>query len=163
MAKKFLVPIADREPLAWIVQERRTAFAAHRAREAAGLEPGDVLFLYTTRGCFRNPTRDRGRVISLAVVRKTIHTPDRIPKFRGHAYPHVVELEIASLAPLRDGVELAPLIPKLQRTFPDPRSWSIRMHRALVPLDPQDAELIAKELVPVVRPYEVSAPGYRAL
>lgn len=45
----YLLPIADREPLLWIVQERRTAFAEHRAAEAARLERGDRLFLYTTR------------------------------------------------------------------------------------------------------------------
>jgi hypothetical protein len=45
-----LLPIADREPLRWIVHEQRTAFAEHRAAEAAKLSPGDRLFLYTTRG-----------------------------------------------------------------------------------------------------------------
>jgi hypothetical protein len=65
----YLLPIADREPLAWIVREQRTAFGEHRRREAEALAVGDVLFLYTTRGCFRNPTRDRGRVIGRAVVK----------------------------------------------------------------------------------------------
>ncbi len=163
MVKHFLVPIADREPLAWIVLERRTAFAPHRAREAANLEPGDVLFLYTTRGCFRNPTRDRGRVICRAVVRTPILTPRDVPTFGDQEYPNVIELEITSLAPRREGVELAPLIPRLPRTFPDPRSWSIRMRRALVPLDAADARLIETELQPVVRPYKESVSSYRAL
>lgn len=39
--KAYLLPIADREPLAWIVAEQRTAFPAYRAREAAALAPGD--------------------------------------------------------------------------------------------------------------------------
>jgi hypothetical protein len=57
--RAYLLPIADREPLAWIVGEQKTAFAEHRTREAARLQEGDRLFLYTTRGCFRTPTRDR--------------------------------------------------------------------------------------------------------
>jgi len=66
--RTYLLLIADREPLAWIISEQRTAFGEHRAREAEKLEPGDALLLYTTRGCFRNPTRDRGRVIGRATV-----------------------------------------------------------------------------------------------
>ena len=64
----YILPIADREPLTWIVTEQRTAFPEGRAREALRLERGDRLFLYSTRGCFRNPTRDRGRVIGIATV-----------------------------------------------------------------------------------------------
>jgi hypothetical protein len=163
MAKAFLLPIADREPLAWIVREQRTAFAEHRAREAAGLEPGDVLFLYTTRGCFRNPTRDRGRVIGRAVVSRPAKLAKRSVAFGGHEYPHVVELDIKSLAPLRGGVELAPLVQKLRETFPDPATWSVRMRRALVPLAERDAMVIERALQPLAPPYAQSAGSYHAL
>lgn len=156
----YLVPIADREPLAWIVREQRTAFAEHRAREAAALEPGDVLFLYTTRGCFRNPTRDRGRVIGGAVVTRPAKRSNRVPAFGGRDYPHVVELAIESLAPLRGGIELAPLVSKLPSTFPDPQTWSVRLRRALVPLDDHDAKVIERALDPIARPYAETAAGY---
>lgn len=142
----YLLPIADREPLAWILREQRTAFGEHRAREAHALERGDVLFLYTTRGCFRNPTRDRGRVIGRATVQRAARRAGRAPAFGGREFPYVVELEIESLAPLREGLELAPLVPRLKRTFPDPRSWSVRMRRALVPLAGRDAALVEREL-----------------
>jgi hypothetical protein len=158
----YLLPIADREPLACIVREQRTAFAQHRARDAAAVEPGDVLFLYTTRGCFRNPTRDRGRVIGRAVVARPAKRAKPAVAFGGHEYPHVVELDIECLAPLRGGVELAPLVPKLRETFPDPTTWSVRMRRALVPLAERDARLIAFELEPVVGPYADAAPSYEA-
>jgi len=146
MSSAYLLPIADREPLAWILRGQRTAFGEHRAREARALEAGDVLFLYTTRGCFRNPTRDRGRVIARATVKAPARRAGRAPTFAGREFPYVVELAIESLAPLREGVELAPLVPRLKRTFPDPRSWSVRLRRALVPLDPADAALIEREL-----------------
>ena len=110
----YLLPIADREPLAWIIAEQRTAVAAHRRAEAERLEPGDGILLYTTRGCFRNPTRDRGLVIGQADVVKpalVLHEPIR---FRGREYPIGVDLRIRSLAPLRRGVELAPLVAQLE-------------------------------------------------
>jgi hypothetical protein len=161
-ARTYLLPLADREPLAWILREQRTAFAEHRAREAAALESGDVLFLYTTRGCFRNPTRDRGRVIGRAVVAAPTKRARRAPTFGDRKYPYVVELSIESLAPFREGIELAPLVPKLRRTFPDPATWGIRMRRALVPLDPEDAEFLDRELPSVARPYPEHLDSYVA-
>jgi hypothetical protein len=158
--RAFLHPISDREALAWIIRERRTAFGENRAREAAALEPGDALFLYTTRGCFRNPTRDRGRVVARAVVRRRQHRAARVPGFRGHEYPYVVALDIEALAPFRSGLELAPLVPRLQATFPDPATWSIRMRRALVPLSEGDAKVLGAALQEWERPYELTASGY---
>ncbi|MCC6223698.1 MAG: hypothetical protein IT201_09460 [Thermoleophilia bacterium] len=160
MPASYLLPIAEREPLRWIVAEQRTVFAEHRAADAARLEIGDRLFLYTTRGCFHNPTRDRGRVIGEARVAAPVRRADPPPVFDGREYPHRVELEIASLAPLRQGVELAPLVPRLSRTFPDKATWSVRMRRALVPLDSRDAVLIARELSSVARPYAQARDTY---
>jgi hypothetical protein len=161
--RSYLLPIADREPLSWILRGQRTAFGEHRAREAGALEAGDVLFLYTTRGCFRNPTRDRGRVIGRATVTSPARRAGRPPTFGGREFPYVVELAIESLARLREGVELAPLVPRLKHTFPDPKSWSVRMRRALVPLDPVDAALIERELRSVAKRYATALQSYRSL
>ena len=163
MARSFLLPIADREPLAWIVREQRTAFTDNRARDAAALESGDVLFLYSTRGCFRNPTRDRGRVIGRAIVVGAATRARRAPAFGDRKYPNIVDLDIESLAPLRSGIELAPLVPKLSQTFPDAATWSVRMRRALVPLGERDASLIARKLASVALPYSEAARGYEAI
>jgi hypothetical protein len=163
MSAAYLLPIADREALAWIVSARRTAFGEHRRRDAEALAVGDNLFLYTTRGCFRNPTRDRGRVIGKAVVTTTAARARRAPAFGGREYPLVVELEIEALAPLRQGVELAPLVSKLRATFPDSATWSVRMRRALVPLDGADAIVIEHELRGVAVEYAAALPGYEAL
>lgn len=163
MARAFLAPIADREPLAWIVREQRTAFGENRAREADALEVGDVLFLYTTRGCFRNPTRDRGRVIGRATVKAPVRRVARAPSFGGREFPYLVELVIASLAPLREGLELASLVPLLERTFPDAKTWSVRMRRALVPLDQQDAAEVGRRLRRHVRPYPAARDTYAGI
>jgi hypothetical protein len=159
-SRAYLLPIAEREPLRWIVAEQRTAFAEHRAADAARLAVGDRLFLYTTRGCFHNPTRDRGRVIGEARVTAPARRVTPPPSFNGVEYPHVVQLDIRSLAWLREGAELAPLIPRLKATFPDPATWSVRMRRALVPLDTRDAELIARELIEAASPYSEAVGSY---
>jgi hypothetical protein len=72
----------------------------------------------------------------------------------------VVELEIEQLAPLREGVELAPLVPRLAHTFPDPKSWSVRMRRALVPIEAADARPIERKLETVASEYTSALASY---
>jgi hypothetical protein len=155
----YLHPVADREPLAWILHERKTAFGEHREREARALAADDRLLIYATRGCFRNPTRDRGRVIAAAVVSSAAAALAEEVAFRGHKYTVGVDLQIERLAPRRDGVELAPLVGRL-RAFPDPRSWSARMRRALVPLPDKDASLLERELAKLAPPYPEALESY---
>ena len=68
MSRHYLLVIGDRAALAWVLAEQRMAFPALRRSQAMALEIGDELLVYTTRGCFRNPGRDRGRVMGLAKV-----------------------------------------------------------------------------------------------
>jgi hypothetical protein len=159
----YLLPIADRQALAWILRQQRTAFGDNRAREAKALEVGDELFLYTTRGCFRNPTRDRGRVIGRAIVTGPAKRARKSPSFAGREFPYVVELSIETVSPLREGLEFPPLVPRLSRTFPDPVTWSVRMRRALVPLDSRDAETIGTALEPFVRSYADAIRTYKSI
>jgi hypothetical protein len=140
----YLLPISDREPLEWIVSESRTAFPSYRRREAEALEVGDKLLLYTTRGCFRNPTRDRGRVIGVASVARPARDLAKPVRFGEREFPIGLDLEIESLVPRGAGVELAPLIPKLRKSFPNPRAWSARLRRALVPVSSPDAVTIER-------------------
>jgi hypothetical protein len=143
----YLLPISDREPLAWILSESRTAFPSHRRREADALAVGDKLLLYTTRGCFRNPTRDRGRVIGVATVESAVTELGTPMEFRGREFPLLVELSVDALAPLGRGIELAPLVARLRESFPKPTAWSATMRRALVPLAVGDG----RKLVRLVR------------
>jgi hypothetical protein len=155
----YLLPIADREPLAWIVAEQRTAVSERRRREAETLEPGDRLFLYTTRGCFRNPTRDRGRVIGIAEVTRRARELDDPVRFGSREYPIEIALRIESLAPRGAGVELTSLLDRLE-SFPNKRAWSAYMRRALVPLAQRDGATIAGALRRATRPYRESADSY---
>ena len=159
--RTYLLPIADREPLTWILKEQRTAFPPWRAREAQELASGDRLLLYTTRGCFHNPTRDRGRVIGLATVTAPSSTLRKPVRFGDREYTIGVPFSIERLAPLRQGVELAPLVPALA-SFPNARAWSGRMRRALVPLTPDDAKLIVRELERLAALYPEQLAGYAA-
>lgn len=123
-----------------------------RAREAERLERSDRLFLYSIRGCFRNPTRDRGRVMGIATVTARASELEEPVRFGEREFPIGVKLTIELLAPLREGVQLAPLVERLE-VFPDPQSWSARMRRALVPLASRDAALLEREVRKVARSY----------
>jgi hypothetical protein len=142
----YLLPIADRDPLIWILRERNTAFATHRRREAARLDRGDRLLLYTTRGCFRNPTRDRGRVIGIATVKGRPRELVEPVRFGSREFPLKVDFRFDVLLPRDEGIELAPLVPTLPKTFPNPAAWSAWMRRALVPVDDAEGEEIGRSL-----------------
>jgi hypothetical protein len=61
-----LLLISDREALAWVLSEQQFAFPQGRVKSIPPV--GSGVLLYTTRGCYRNPTRDRGLVMGLATV-----------------------------------------------------------------------------------------------
>lgn len=144
-----LLVIGDSIGLVWVLKNSRMAFPPGRGGQARKLEPGDELLLYTTRGCFHNPTRDRGQVVGEMTVLSAPATLERPLELAGRTFTVSCELQFKSLAPRGEGVELAPLVDDL-RTFPDPRSWSALMRRPLVPLDDADAVWLRSLLRPRV-------------
>ncbi|WP_030856148.1 hypothetical protein [Streptomyces sp. NRRL S-37] len=160
MPSSHLLIIGDRAALGWVVTEQRMAFPAGRTKAARALEEGDEIFLYTTRGCFRNPTRDLGRVIARASVATPVRTLDEPVVFGDRSFTEGCRLEVSGLAPFRDGLVLRDLVPRLS-VFPDPATWSVRMRRASLPLPPADAGLVRAELRPLLRPYDEAADAYR--
>lgn len=145
-----LVIISDHEPLAWVLRTQQMAFPAGRAATGLPAE-GDRALLYTTRGCYRNPTRDRGRVMGLAIVTSPVETLPEPVVFGERRFTSGCSLRVEGLTPVREGVVLADLVPRLE-VFPDERSWSVRMRRAALPLPPADAELLTRELGPLLGP-----------
>jgi hypothetical protein len=111
------------------------AFPIYRRREAEQLARGDLLVLYATRGCFHNPTRDRGRVTGVASVKRPAYD-----------LTEPVDLGFEALAPRGEGVELAPIVADLPRTFPNPAAWRATLRRALVPFDGGEAQQIIEQL-----------------
>jgi hypothetical protein len=160
LSPAYLLILGDRDGLLWVLQNRRMAFTESRAAEVADLRAGDRLFLYTSRGCYHNPTRDRGRVIGEAEAKEA---PTRLAKpisIGGRVFSYACDIELRSLAPFREGVVLADLVRRLE-VFPDQRSWSARMRRPLLALSARDARLIAKEVAPIARPVGEAIDGYR--
>ncbi|MFJ8698278.1 hypothetical protein [Streptomyces ardesiacus] len=159
MSSAHLLIIGDRAALSWVVTEQRMAFPAGRAKAARALGEGDEVFVYTTRGCFRNPTRDLGRVIGRATIVSPVRVLDEPVVFNERSYSEGCRLKVSGLAPFREGLVLRDLVPRLS-VFPDPATWSVRMRRASLTLPPTDAELVRTELEPLLRPYGEMREGY---
>lgn len=160
MPSTHLLIIGDRAALSWVVTEQRMAFPAGRARAARALEEGDEIFLYTTRGCFRNPTRDLGRVIGRATVASPVRLLEKPVVFGERAFTEGCRLRLSGLARFREGLVLRDLVPRLS-VFPDPATWSVRMRRASLTLSSKDADLVRTELEPLLRPYDEVVDAYR--
>lgn len=159
MGADYLLIIGDREPLAWILSEGLMAFPAHRSHDAGQVSEGDRLFLYTTRGCFHNPGRDRGRVIGEATVSTGVSTLKTPVEFGERSYSLGCSLDITGLAPRDEGPEMTGLVDDLH-LLPDTKSWGVRLRRVLAPLDKHDVGVLHKKLQPLMRPINQSRGGY---
>jgi hypothetical protein len=155
VANDFMLVIGDREPLAWILTNERMAFSRSRSE----LAEGDRLFLYATRGCFRNPVRNRGRVIGEARVAGSVNLLPEPIVFGEKAFPFGCDLQITGLAARNTGPELRDMVSKLHR-FPDPQTWSAQLRRVLVPLDAHDAAIVHNELAPLMNALPINRAGY---
>jgi hypothetical protein len=159
MSRSYLLVIGDAAPLAWVLAEQRMAFPALRRSQAATLAIGDKLFIYSTRGCFHNPKRDRGRVMGLALVSSDVHDLAEPVVFGERRYTSGCALDIQGVAPLRDGVELSPLVPQLQ-AFPDARTWSVRLRQPLVRLGRHDVAVLKPKLCPLLKSLHSELDAY---
>lgn len=143
----YLLVLGERQAIAWVLREQRMAFPAGRVR-AQPLEPGDELYVYTTRGAYKNPTRDRGRVIGRALVTDRVAPLDPPVEIAGRTFPVGCGLRVEELVPWGAGVELGPLAERLT-VFPKPAAWSAYLRRTLVPLPGADARTIRDLLRPL--------------
>ncbi|MDC2953020.1 hypothetical protein PO587_00955 [Streptomyces gilvifuscus] len=160
MPSTHLLIIGDRAALSWVLTEQRMAFPAGRSKAARALEEGDEIFLYTTRGCFGNPTRDLGRVIGRATVASSVRVLEEPVVFGERSFTEGCRLAVSGLARFREGLVLRELVPRLS-VFPDPATWSVRLRRASLTLPSGDADLVRAELGPLLRPYAETAEQYR--
>lgn len=157
--RSYLLVIGEREALAWVLRESRMAFPPTRRAEVDRLSPGDELLIFTTRGCWHNPTRDRGRVIGRATVTSPVVVYDQAVEIAGREFTRGCGIEVHGLAPVGDGVELAPLVPRLE-AFPSGNGWGIRLRRPLLELPAADAELLRNHLAALARDPGVVTRGY---
>lgn len=131
-----------------------TAIPARRSGE------GDKVFLYATRGYFRNPTRDLGRVVGLAAITSPLWILDEPVVFNDRFFTEGCRLKVPGPAPFREGLVLRDLVPRLS-VFSDSATWSVRMRRASLTLPPGDVDLVRTELEPLLRPISEGWDGYR--
>ncbi|WP_406259484.1 hypothetical protein OIA45_13445 [Streptomyces chartreusis] len=160
MPPAYLLIIGDRAALSWVITEQRMAFPAGRSKGARALAEGEEVFLNATRGCFRNPTRDLGRVIGRATITSPVRVLDEPVVFNERSATEGCRVKVSGLAPFREGLVLRDLVPRLS-VFPDSATWSVRMRRASLTLPPADAELVRTELEPLLRSYGETREGYR--
>ncbi|GAA4192443.1 hypothetical protein [Microbispora amethystogenes] len=158
----YLLILGEREAVAWVLRESRMAFPPTRRSEVNRLTAGDDLFVLTTRGCWHNPARDRTRIIDTARVTSEVTAYEEPVTIAGREFTRGCGIALRSLAPYLTGVELAPLVPRLE-AFPDARSWSIRLRRPLLELGAPDAALLAHALDGVTREPASVIPDYLSL
>ncbi len=159
MGTAYLLILGDRDAIAWVLREQRMAFPRTPRAEVAALAEGDRLYLYATRGAWRNPTRDRGRVIGTARVASSVRAFDEPLRIAGRTFHSGCSLQVEDLVPHPGGVPLQPLVEKLE-AFPKPEAWSIYLRRTLRRLPPADARLLDRELRPLVTSRQAALPSY---
>jgi hypothetical protein len=147
----YLLIIGDCDALQWVLNKRRMAFPPHRERLAGELSRGDRVFLYTTRSCWRNPTRDRGRIAGVGRVISEVKLYRRPIEVAGRPFTSGCDVVWDRLAPPREGLELVPLVPRLQ-VFADTPAWYMQLRRPLLRLTDADGESLARELEPLTEP-----------
>src|SRR5690606_17885828 len=130
--------------------------------EVAALTEGDRLYVYATRGAWRNPTRDRGRVIGTAWVTSKVRAFDAPLESAGRRFSPGCALWAASVVRYRGGVELGPRVGALARP-PRPAAWTICLRRSLLRLPPGDARLLDRHLGPLSTSREAALPTYEAV
>ena len=145
--------------MAWLLTERRWAIPRERLRSAPPV--GHEILLYTTRGCYRNPGRDRGLVMGHAVVSSPPGTLEAPVSFRGRDFTIGFDVEVTGVAEVHNGVELGPLAGQLD-FLPDPATWSVRLRRSLVPLSDRDARTLTTRLKPLLDQPEGRVADYVA-
>src|SRR5205807_9403036 len=110
----------------------RMAFPASRAPTAvAALAAGDELFLYSTRGAFHSPGRDRGRIFGRATAQGQVRPLAEPLRLVGREFTHDVHFDLTALAPVHEGIELSPLVPRLT-SFPHKTGWPTAVRRPLM-------------------------------
>jgi hypothetical protein len=132
----YLTILATNRGLAYVMRERKMAFPPTRR---VRLDVGDQLLLYTSRGVFNNPGRDRGRVVGIAEVASPIVPLGQELLISGRTYTSGCDLRLTGLTTLGEGVELGSMTGELAVFRSNPAAWSRRVARGnLTPGLPQN-------------------------
>lgn len=135
------------------------AFPSTPRAEVRTLAAGDRLYLYATRGAWRNPTRDRGRIIGVAEVLDAVRSFDEPIEIADRSFLSGCRLAIGGVVPYPNGVELQPLVSRLS-AFPNPHAWSVYLRRPLVTLSDADVMILDSQVAPLTKPREDALQSY---
>jgi hypothetical protein len=155
----YLVVLGDSRALHWVLSTRQMAFPDKRGREARLVRAEDRLLLYTTRGCFGNPTRDMGRIIAPATAASGAQHDEDPVRFGERSFPWRFGLHLDRLTPFRSGVVLADHVERLH-AFPKKSAWSVYLRRPVLVLDDHDFALLSELLTPELTDRETALKGY---
>lgn len=146
-AQGHLAILGDRDALVWVLTAHRLAFPEPRYPGVSprAIKKGDTVFLYTTRGCYRNPSRDRGRVIAETTAASDVGQLTDPPTFGDRSFPLGCRFSIQTLAPAREGADLRELAPQMS-SFPIPERWSVYLRRSVLALSPEDVALLRQQM-----------------
>ena len=154
----FLLVVSNRETLEWILSEQRIVLPSPTPYAVPDtLMQDDRLVLYTAKGCFRNPTQDRGRVIGTATITSRTRALQSAVVFEDQVFDWECTLRIERLVPADRGPELEHLVGRLS-TFPD--SWHSHIRRVLVPLNEQDFMVLDESLAEADVGRDAALPSY---
>ena len=126
--------------------------------EARRVAPHDRVFLYTTRLCFQNPTRDRGRVIGLAVVTKPSRRLAEAVTFGGREY--VIELALPHRATRPIPTRRSAGRPVPQLDLPRQGLMERPYATSACPVGPGDGDVLLTHLAQVAEPYRAALDSY---
>lgn len=138
----WLFVLGDRDAKEWVIANKTMAFRDHI--RATGLVNGDRFVLYTTRGCYNNPTRDHSQVIGTGTITSNLR---RDPvAINGETFTQSVTLKFDT-EPLDrgEGLDFVSLVPELG-FIRKKKSWMAYVRKALVPLPDEDFERVAARL-----------------
>jgi hypothetical protein len=129
----------------WVLEESRMAFGGGQAARAARIQPGDRLFLYTSRGAFKDPTRDEAQLLGLASVLTPVARLREPLLIADREFVVGCKLQITIALPLRAGVPFRPLVARME-FIRHKDSWSAYMRSSLIQLPTSDAWVLEQAL-----------------
>lgn len=141
----WLIVFGEIEGFRWVVQHGRMAFTERTCPRAARIRKGDELVLYVGRGAFHDPTRDRSQLAGWATATSGVEPLPRPLALAGREFVCACDLRIRKVLPERQGVPIAPLIPRLD-FIRRKDVWGQYLRNGLVELPPNDLEVLRSAL-----------------
>jgi hypothetical protein len=155
--RPYLLILRDADGLAYVLREHQVAFTPKRR---IPLTRGDIVFLYTARAIFRDPSAGRGLIIGRTEIISDVVKFESRLGIAGRVYRSGCHVAITGLVPLDEGVELRQIVDELETFHPHPKRWAFRIYSSLVQLSPKDASVIQEKIQPLLQDPEYVSQAY---